>query len=122
MEFDLMKLRISMITLAAALSFALAAPAAAAPTGERFEARIAYADLDLNSAAGADAMINRLRQAAEQTCGQRMGRMSLGERRRITACSSAFVQKGVVRLENPVVARRYLERGGHLPAVTVASL
>ena len=46
MEFDLMKLRISMITLAAALSFALAAPAAAAPTGERFEARIAYADLD----------------------------------------------------------------------------
>jgi UrcA family protein len=116
-----MTLRISMITLAAALSFALAAPAAAAP-GERFESRIGYADLDLGGAAGADAMINRLRQAADDACGARMGRMSLSEHRRIAACSTAFVQKGVVRLENPVVARRYLERGGRLPAVTVASL
>ena len=117
-----MKLRISMIALAAALSFALAAPAAAAPTGERFEARIAYADLDLSNDAGADAIINRLRQGAARTCGERLGRMSLGEHRRVAACSSAFVQKGVARLENPVVARRYLERGGRLPAVTVASL
>ncbi len=117
-----MKLRISIITLAAALSFALAAPAAAEAPGDRFQTRIAYADLNLGGADGADAMINRLRQAASEACGARMGRMTLSEHRRIAACSAAFVQKGVVRLENPVVARRYLERGGRLPAVTVASL
>jgi UrcA family protein len=117
-----MKLRIGIITLTAAAALAFAAPAAAAAPGERFEARISYADLDLSGAAGADVLIDRLRSAATANCGARMGRMSLNEHRRIAACSSAFVQKGVVRLENPVVARRYLERGGRLPAVTVASL
>ena len=117
-----MKLRISIITLAAAATFAFAAPAAAQTPGERFQTRISYADLDLADASGADAMINRLRQAARQECGWRAGPMSLDQRRRTTACSSAFVQKGVIRLENPAVARRFVERGGRLPAVTVASL
>lgn len=117
-----MKLRIGIITLAAAAMFALAGPAAAESPGERFQTRISYAGLDLSDAAGADVMLDRLRSAADRTCGARTGRMSLSEHRRIAACSSAFVQKGVVRLENPVVARRYLERRGRLPAVTVASL
>ena len=117
-----MKLRISIITLAAAATLAFAAPAAAETRGERFQTRISYADLDLSDTVGADVMIGRLRDAASAACGARMGRVSLNERRLIAACSSAFVQKGVVRLENPVVARRYIERGGRLPAVTVASL
>lgn len=117
-----MKLRISIITLAAAATLALTTPAAAETSGERFQTRISFSDLDLSSAAGADVMINRLRRAADSTCGAHMGRTSLYEHRRIAACSSAFVQKGVVRLDSPVVTRRYLERRGRLPAVTVASL
>ena len=116
-----MKTPITMLMAAAAMSIALAAPAAA-QTRDRFASRIAYADLNLTGTAGADAMLGRIRSAAAEACGDRMGRMTLSEHRRIRACSNAFAQKAVIRLENPVVAQRYLERGGRLPAVTVASL
>jgi len=113
---------LSMLLIAAAASMTLAAPAAAQTHGDRFHSDVAYADLNLDSSSGADAMINRLRNGAREACGARMGRMSLSEHRAIRACSGAFVQKGVVRLAHPAVSRRYLERGGRLPAVTVASL
>ena len=57
-----MKLRISIITLAAAATLAFAAPAAAETRGERFQTRISYADLDLSDTVGADVMIDRLRR------------------------------------------------------------
>lgn len=117
-----MKTPLTMLMAAAALSLALATPAAAQTTEDRFQTRIAYADLDLSGAAGADAMLNRIRAAASDACGDRMGRMTLREHRRIAACSAAFQQKAVVRLDNAAVARRFLERGGRLPAVMVASL
>jgi UrcA family protein len=113
--------RIAVLTLAAALTFAMAAPASAKTPAARYHASIAYADLNLDNTAGADAMIDRLRGAARETCGERSGPMTVAEHQRIRACSAAFVQRGVVRLENPAVAQRFIERGGRLPAVTVAS-
>jgi UrcA family protein len=117
-----MNLRIPIMTLAAALALAAAAPASAKTPSARYHASIAYADLNLGNTAGADAMIDRLRGAARDTCGERAGPMTVAEHQRIRACSSAFVQRGVIRLENPAVSRRFIERGGRLPAVTVASL
>jgi UrcA family protein len=113
---------LSIIIIAAAASLMFAAPAAAQIQGDRYRSEIAYADLDLASAAGADAMIDRLNSAAREACDARMGRMSIAEHRNIRACSTTFVQKGVVRLSNASVSQRYIERGGRLPAVTVASL
>ena len=115
-----MKTRFGSLILAAALSLAMVAPAAAS-TGGGHETRVSYSGLNLSSAAGADTFINRLRQSARMTCGDRMGQMPLSEHRRIRTCSSAFVQNGVISAENTTVAARFIARGGHLPAVVIAS-
>ncbi|HYD87243.1 MAG TPA: UrcA family protein [Vitreimonas sp.] len=112
-----MKFQLTSIVLAVALSAAVAAPAYA--DNGRYATRVAYADLDLDRAAGADAVINRLENAAAETCGDRMGQMNLREHRRIRACATQFTQKGVMRIGNPLVAQRYLDRGGRLPNVIV---
>ena len=112
-----MKSQLTSIVLAVALSAAVATPAYA--DNGRYAARIAYSDLDLNGAAGADAVLNRLESAAAETCGDRMGQMNLREHRQIRACTARFTQKGVMRIGNAFVAQRYLERGGRLPNVIV---
>lgn len=118
-----MMIRTTLCALAAAMSIALtAAPAAAEPAGERYHARISYADLDIGNVAGADALLDRFRRASSRACGRAMGKRSLGENTRRRECRSDFVEEAVIELASPVVAQRYRARGGRLPTVAITTM
>lgn len=108
------------ITAALAFAAMAAAPAAAAET-ERFEARIAYADLDLTSQSGADALLNRIRAEARQACDVSTGRMSLRQYRMQRECVRNFQARAVSEIGDAYVTQRFAERGGRAQAVIVAA-
>jgi UrcA family protein len=106
-----------------AAAFALAAMAsapAAAETRERFATRVSYADLNLGSRAGADAMLNRIEWAAREGCEARSGRMSLGDLAFQRACVRGSMDRAVTYLGNPLVTARYIERGGRTGTITIS--
>jgi len=81
--------------LAAAVFAAMAATPVAAQAHEQ---RLTYADLNLNSAAGAEAFNSRVRNAARQACGERFGRIGLREYMQVRDCKRAFIEDVRVRL------------------------
>jgi len=103
----------------AVLAFATAAPASARTTGERYEARISYADLNLHSEAGADAFLRRVNGEARRVCGDRSGAMPLQQRRAIRACMSDFEARAVAALDDQYVTTRFA--GGETRGVILAS-
>lgn len=74
-----------------ALAFVTASPAAA-DTPRR--ASLSYAELNLNSEAGAQVLERRIRYAARQACGFRRGPMDLYERAEIRRCVSDAIEQG----------------------------
>ncbi len=115
--------RTALFALISAVTFAAmaAAPASAQTANQRVETRIEFADLDLNSNAGADALLYRFRAAAEDACGDRFGQMTLREHLNIRACKREFMRDAVREARNPSVAARYAERGGRPEAIVLAS-
>ena len=109
--------RSPMIALASAiaLSFAAVAPAAAA---ERAAERVGYADLNLESRAGAEAMLDRIQRAVERVCGKRSGKLALAFRMRIERCVNAEMADEVADLGNANVTALYY---GHDPEVIIAA-
>lgn len=65
-----------------------------------------YSDLDISSRAGAQALIDRMRQAASQVCGQSPDRRSFMYRFYRT-CVADALDRGVASLNAPVVAELY---------------
>ncbi|MBC7769601.1 MAG: UrcA family protein [Phycisphaerales bacterium] len=109
------------IVAAISVAFVTAAPAAAQNAPDRYETRIAYADLDLSRNAGADALVDRIENAARQTCGDTSGRMSFAQHRRVRACNAAFMQRAVANAQSATVEQRYAARGGRVATITVAA-
>ena len=86
---------------------AITAPPANAEERGSYETRIAYGDLNLDSAAGADAMLRRIRHAARDACGDSHVRMTLNQHVRMRACTGNFVQRAVAELANDNVTARF---------------
>jgi UrcA family protein len=101
--------------LAIAVGFAGAASPAFAD--ERYQVRIAYGDLDLSTQDGADAMLDRIRDAARDTCD--LGR-SVDVQPRVRACVEDFTQIALAELNHASVTQRFFARRGE-GAVTVAA-
>ena len=109
----------TLLFAAAALAFAAMASTPAAAE-ERFANRVSYADLNLNSTAGADAMLNRIELAALQGCEARSGRMTLSDRAIQRACVRGSMDGAVTYLGNPLVTARHVARGGRTGTVTIS--
>lgn len=72
---------------------------------------VRYADLDLNRAAGADALIGRISRAARSVCGDHTGRQPLQEMRPINTCRAVAMEDAIEDVNNPVVTARYYGSG-----------
>lgn len=93
------------LAIASAVALAFAAPAFAQSQPE--ERVVTYGDLDLNSRAGADALIRRIDNAAEQVCGVNDGRTSTRQAQINRACETETTENGVYDTNHPVVIARY---------------
>lgn len=96
-------MKILILTLGLA---ALAAPVAAADFSApaRFEKTVSVGDLDLQTAAGADALIGRLEVAARSACrGQPLFEQHFGAIRE-RACAAKAVAAAAARLDAPLVS------------------
>lgn len=99
----------------------VAASPAAAQSVETQTVRVSYADLNLNSDAGARAMLRRLRAATAEVCGERIGPRSLAEHRKIRACRTASIGQAVAELDNERVSTMFARLEGDAMPVLYAS-
>lgn len=67
---------------------------------------VAYSDLDISSRAGAQALIERMRRAASQVCGQSSDWRNFMNRYYRT-CVADALDRGVASVNSPVVAELY---------------
>jgi UrcA family protein len=100
---------------------AIATPAAAETQRDEVSVRVSYRGLDLTTERGANRLLNRIENAAERACGSNEGRLTLAERRAARACEAEAMQRTVASLNDTMVTRQYLARGGELPNIDVAS-
>jgi UrcA family protein len=100
--------RIALIAITAVMLFAsqrtCAEPAAAPPS-----VRVSFADLDLSSEAGAQAMLSRIRRAAAQACQQVSTNVGpdFEAMSRFDACRRGAIERSVRKLAAPVVSALY---------------
>ena len=79
-----------------------------------------YADLNLNSEAGAKVMLRRIRNAAEEICGSELSMVeqwSLG--RAYPACATPIVDRAVTQLNSPFVTA--INSGSHGSSETMVA-
>lgn len=96
------------LAIATAAALAIAAPAFAQNETTRTQERVVtYGDLNLNSAAGADALVRRIDNAAEQVCGSNDGRTNTRQARINRNCETEATENGVYDTNHPVVIARY---------------
>ena len=104
------------VVLAVALvACVAAAPAWAQPLGkpqvEVIRVRVPVGDLDLNSQAGADALIRRVSLAAARACGtpRVSGITATMDARAYRACKSKAVAGAMAQVDAPLVLARYAQ-------------
>ena len=96
------------VAFASAIAIALATPAFAQNETTRTQERVVtYGDLNLNSAAGADALVRRIDNAAEQVCGSNDGRTTTRQATINRNCAAEAAENGVYDTGHPVVIARY---------------
>lgn len=103
------------ILIAVVAAASLATPAVAQ---DQYEVRIAYGDLNLSTESGADQMLERIRDAAEDVCD--IGSATVGVRMEERACEAAFTRNALAELNRAAPQRMYA-RNEPNTAVTVAS-
>ena len=102
--------RTILLSLCTAAAMAMT-PQALAQTDDRYEARIAYGDLDLSREAGANVLMARIDAAAREACGVRSGRVSLREHRLMRECVAAFAERAVAAAPSSAATSQFAERG-----------
>lgn len=96
------------VAFASVIAIALATPAFAQNETTRTQERVVtYGDLNLNSAAGADALVRRIDNAAEQVCGANDGRTTTRQAQINRSCEREATENGVYDTGHPVVIARY---------------
>jgi len=94
--------------IASAVALAFAAPAFAQNETTQTQQRVVtYGDLNVNSAAGADALVRRIDNAAEQVCGSNDGRTNTRQAMINRECETEATENGVYDTNHPVVIARY---------------
>lgn len=89
--------------IAAALALG-AVTAAAAQPAERLSTRVQVADLNLQSDAGAETALRRIRNAARQICGDQTGVRDLKRQAMSDACVRDAVNTTVASAHSPLLA------------------
>lgn len=87
---------------------AIVAPAGAAET-TRTQVQVHYADLNLETRAGAQILLRRLDHAARQACGVERGARGFAPRRQ-SECAARALSKAVTTVGSPMLAQAYAER------------
>ncbi len=82
---------------------------AAAPDSDQVSIKVSYADLNLDSRAGAEALLRRVGQAAESVCGSRPSD-HLDDLMIYRACVRGVADRAVANLGHPLVSA--LNAGG----------
>jgi UrcA family protein len=112
-------------TLAAVAAVCLAAVTAGAHADEAANAAAArtvrYAAINLNTQAGAAVLYNRIRNAAEQVCGD-VGVRGLAEAAAAKACVDRAIFASVRSVNNPTLTTEYNTRIGAAQPITMASV
>ncbi|HET7085829.1 MAG TPA: UrcA family protein [Rhizomicrobium sp.] len=88
---------------------ALSAPALAA---EKVQLAVHYDDLNLAKSAGAEVLVGRLRQAAQQVCGAAHVRTDLNTQAAYQACVRVSLNRAVADVGVPLVSDAYRQRFG----------
>jgi UrcA family protein len=102
-----------LVLAVALIASAAAAPAWSEPLGARrvevIKVKVPVGDLDLNSQAGADALIRRASHAAAKACGSPdvSGALVYEQLRAYRACKSRALAGAVAQSDAPVVQARY---------------
>ena len=93
---------------AAILSLAVlnAAHASDAPKSRTVQ----FADLDLNKAAGAATLFNRIKGAAQAVCESHRSGVTLRDRERHTDCTRIAVANAVAQVDEPMLTRYVVNR------------
>lgn len=94
-----------------ALAFAAMATPLAAKETSRNAVTLSYADLDLTSEAGANALLRRVDRAARQVCGITHAQRGLFQRQR-RQCVAETVGETVAKIDAPVVTQMHATREG----------
>lgn len=91
--------------VAAGLAF-VGSTAVAAPQTEVREITVNYADLNLESAAGIEALYTRIRAAARQVCGS-ADRHDLAAQSDMRECRESAIANAVAKVGNAALAARH---------------
>jgi UrcA family protein len=94
--------------LAAVALAGMVAPSALAERGQTVSVAVSYADLNLDSAAGAKTLLNRMQFAARKACGDTYSR-SWTERHAAKACAEQAMADSVMRLNAPMVTAFFMD-------------
>lgn len=101
------------VTATMAAGMALAEAQAANLAQPVTEVTVRYDELDLARPAGAEAMLKRLKQAAERACGGRPDNRLLSDQRMFHQCVETALDDAVIELDAPLVTA--LHAGESLP-------
>ena len=112
-----------LVVAVAAISLGSVALAAHADPAVDAPARtVHYSDLNLNTQAGVAILYNRIRNAAQQVCGN-VDPRRLGEAAATKACIDKAVFSSVTTVNNPMLTSEYNARvSGAQKQISVASL
>jgi len=107
-----------MFALASALAFGFAAAAPASAAEFARAENLSYAELNLDDRAGAEALLQRIEQSAEDICGARAGPMPLAQRAALRRCVQEKTERAVQRVGHAGVAALFYDRN---PRVIIAA-
>ena len=82
---------------------------------------VRYSDLDLQHAAGARSMLDRLTAAAQTACGPQPAIVELSRRSAYDNCVRQSVSRGVRTLNAPLVSAAFADESGASQSLTTAA-
>lgn len=103
-------LGVALATIACGVAFTTAATASQRE-GEALTKVVSYADLNLNSAAGARTLYGRLRMAATQVCAPFQG-TTLREKTNWRECFDPALARSVAQIDDPMLTSYHLSQAG----------
>lgn len=105
----------TLLALACAPALLFAMPATA-QTGDVQERVVYFGDLNLNTRAGAERLLQRIEAAADAVCFDRSGPRPLSDRREVRGCEAESVEFAVQEVGHPNLLYAHY---GYMPEVII---
>jgi UrcA family protein len=106
------------------IAFAAVAVCAALSTAARADEvrqlHVGYADLNVDSKAGASVLLQRIRRAADRVC-EMPGTRDIGQLAAVKTCTDHAVAQAVEAVKRPALTQVYDAKFGIVPTTIVAS-